>query len=98
MNQRLIAQSGTFVIPGILADSVETILATYGNPQDVFAKFILKTATLRDRAMLELYTMNVTYYSLFPASTALLDPWGMNRIQLGVQSEDFGSQSRVVTT
>ena len=76
MNQRLIAQSGTFVIPGILADSVETILATYGNPQDVLAKFILKTATIRDRAMLELYTMNMTYYSLFPGLDGLARSMG----------------------
>jgi len=71
MNQRLISQSGTFIIPSTLARPVEDIVSTYPRPKDVLVKFILKTRNIRERAMLELYTMNVTYYSLFPGLDGL---------------------------
>jgi hypothetical protein len=67
MNQRLIAQSGTFVIPGVLDRPVEAIVtAAYPNPKDTLVKFVLKTGKLRDHAMLELYNMNITNATLFP--------------------------------
>ena len=64
MNRRLIAQSGTFVVPGILDQSVDQILAAY--PGQPIVKFVLKTELLRTEAMLALYTMNVTNSTLFP--------------------------------
>lgn len=76
MNQRLIAQSGTFVIPATLEKSVEEILSSYRDPKNALVKFVLKSNALRDRAMLELYTMNVTYYSLFPGLDGLARSMG----------------------
>ncbi len=64
MNQRLIAQSGTFLVPGVLDRPIDAIVAEYEAPSVV--KFVLKTSLLRDEAMLALYTMNVTNATLFP--------------------------------
>lgn len=66
MNRRLIAQSGTFIVPGILDQPVEEILSGYPEPEKTVAKFVLKTRSLRDEAMLALYTMNITNATLFP--------------------------------
>jgi hypothetical protein len=76
MNQRLVAQSGTFVIPSTLAKPVDQILSDYPNPKEALVKFVLTTSKLRERAMLELYTMNVTYYSLFPGLDGLARSMG----------------------
>lgn len=66
MNKRLIAQSGTFIVPGVLDQSVDEILAGYPEPGHTVAKFVLKTDVLRSEAMLALYTMNLTNATLFP--------------------------------
>jgi hypothetical protein len=66
MNKRLIAQSGTFVVPGVLDRPVEEILSTYPRHEETVAKFVVKTEMLRNEAMLALYTMNVTNATLFP--------------------------------
>lgn len=66
MNRRLIAQSGTFVVPGVLDRPVDQILSRYPNPRRTVAKFILNTKRLRDEAMEALYTMNITNATLFP--------------------------------
>ncbi len=66
MNKRLIAQSGTFVVPGVLDQPVEEILTTYPEPSSPVAKFVLRTSALRTEAMLALYTMNLTNSTLFP--------------------------------
>lgn len=66
MNKRLIAQSGTFAVPGVLDKPVEEILSRYPEPEKIVTKFILKTHSIRDEAMLSLYTMNVTNATLFP--------------------------------
>ena len=66
MNKRLIAQSGTFVVPGVLNQPVEQILSGYPEPRRTVAKFVLKTDRLRGDAMLALYTMNITNATLFP--------------------------------
>ena len=66
MNKRLIAQSGTFVVPGVLDQPVEEILAAYPETQTAIVKFVLKTESLRDEAMLALYNMNLTNATLFP--------------------------------
>jgi hypothetical protein len=65
MNRRLIAQSGTFVVPGILDRPLEDILRTYPNPKNTLLKFILPL-DIRDRGMRELYKMNITQATLFP--------------------------------
>ena len=66
MNRRLIAQSGTFLVPGNLHKSIEEILKEYPNPSDTMIKFIVPADKLRDKGMRELYRMNITQATLFP--------------------------------
>ena len=67
MDRRLVAQSGLFVMPGVLDRSIGSILdgypATDGEP--LIVKYVLPIA-MRALAMNALYRMNVTYASLFP--------------------------------
>jgi hypothetical protein len=71
MNQRLIAQSGTFLVPGILHESIEEILMSYPNPKETVIKFILPADKIRDKGMRELYRMNITQATLFPGLDGL---------------------------
>ena len=64
MNQRLIAHSGTFAVPGRLDVTVDAIMLTIAPP--AIAKIILSSATMRREAMKALYQMNVTDATLFP--------------------------------
>jgi len=66
MNRRLIAQSGTFVLPGVLDKPMEEIARCYRNPADMMAKFILPAGRLRETGLRELYRMNITHATLFP--------------------------------
>jgi FRG domain len=66
MNKRLIAQSGTFIVPGVLDQPVEDIFAGYPEPGKTVVKFVLRTRVLRDEAMLAFYNMNLTDATLFP--------------------------------
>jgi hypothetical protein len=66
MNRRLIAQSGTFVVPGVLDQPIESILENYPNPKRTLIKFLLPVAQVRDIGMRELYRMNITQATLFP--------------------------------
>ena len=66
MNRRLIAQSGTFLVPGVLDRSIEDIIKTYPNPENTLVKFVLPAGKIRERGMRELYRMNVTQATLFP--------------------------------
>src|SRR5437867_4376656 len=66
MNRRLIAQSGTFLVPAILNKSIEEILKDYPNPKQTLIKFILPANRVREKGMRELYRMNVTQATLFP--------------------------------
>lgn len=61
MNQRVIAQSGTFVMPGILDKPIEEFV-----PENAIVKFTLVTEKLRKEAMAKLYLMNINNASLFP--------------------------------
>lgn len=74
MNQRLIAQSGTFIIPSTLTDPVEAILSQ-SNPK-ALVKYVLHTDKLRTVAMRKLYSMNITYYTLFPGLDGLARSMG----------------------
>jgi hypothetical protein len=65
MNQRLIAQSGTFIVPGVLDRPLESILETYPNPGNTLLKLILPME-IRNIGMRELYRMNITQATLFP--------------------------------
>ncbi len=64
MNSRLIAQSGTFAVPGVLDLPVEEILSDH-DQSNILAKIIL-TNSVREVAMRELYRMNITRATLFP--------------------------------
>jgi hypothetical protein len=66
MNRRLIAQSGTFLVPGVLHKSIEEILMNYPNPKETLIKFILPADKIREKGMRELYRMNITQATLFP--------------------------------
>ena len=64
MNRRLIAQSGTFAVPGLLDLPVEEILASQ-DQENIMAKIVLNNS-VREVAMRELYRMNITHATLFP--------------------------------
>jgi hypothetical protein len=66
MNRRLMAQSGTFLVPAVLDSSVEEILKAYPNPRNTLIKFILPADRVRQQGMNELYRMNITQATLFP--------------------------------
>jgi hypothetical protein len=69
MNKRLVAQSGTFAVPGRIDAPLESILADY--PDVPLVKWVLRTKELRRDAMRELYNMNLTNATLFPDLTGL---------------------------
>jgi hypothetical protein len=66
MNQRLIAQSGTFVVPGVIDEPVESIISAYPRPRQLLGKIVLRGRSLREEGMRALYQMNITHASLFP--------------------------------
>jgi hypothetical protein len=66
MNQRLIAQSGTFAIPGKIDEPLEDLLNDYSDPEKTIVKIELNTTSLRDEAMWDLYNSNITNATLFP--------------------------------
>jgi hypothetical protein len=66
MNRRLIAQSGTFALPGVLDIPINEILSRYPHPNETMVKFILPAKLIREDAMRELYRMNITWATLFP--------------------------------
>jgi hypothetical protein len=71
MDRRLVAQSGTFVIPGVLDRTIDEILGeSYAGREPVLKKFIL-TPQVRKEAMENLYRMNITYATLFPGLDGL---------------------------
>lgn len=65
MDRRLAAQSGLFVVPGVLDQSLDDILQGYGGTEELLHQFIL-SPQMRHEAMHALYRMNVTYATLFP--------------------------------
>lgn len=65
MDARLVAQSGLFVLPGILDRPLGEILRHYGGSDELLTMFLLAPA-MREDAMRSLYRMNVTYATLFP--------------------------------
>jgi hypothetical protein len=66
MDRRLTAQSGTFLLPGVLHMPVEEILARYPNSRELLVKIVLPAPGIRSTAMRALYRMNLTNATLFP--------------------------------
>jgi hypothetical protein len=66
MNRRLIAQSGTFVVPSMLHQPVEAIIDGYANSAELLIKIEIDVAAMREEAMRSLYGMNITNATLFP--------------------------------
>jgi hypothetical protein len=65
MNRRLIAHSGTFVIPGRIDMDVGELIRSQIHPQ-ALVKITFPVAELRREAIAALYSMNITYATLFP--------------------------------
>lgn len=65
MDRRLVAQSGTFVVPGVLDKPLDEIIGQYASGPALMRKFVLPSA-IRAEAMLSLYRMNITHATLFP--------------------------------
>jgi hypothetical protein len=65
MDRRLIAQSGVFVVPGRIHETLDQILQNYNAPQPLLKKIVVPR-TLREEVMHALYRMNITYSTLFP--------------------------------
>ncbi len=65
MDRRLVAQSGTFVVPGVLDKPLDAIIAQYASQAPLLRKFVLPPS-IRAEAMLSLYRMNITHATLFP--------------------------------
>jgi hypothetical protein len=70
MDDRLIAQSGTFVVPGVIDKPLQEILDGYDASEELLHKIVLP-ATVRVDAMKWLYRMNITNASLFPGLDGL---------------------------
>lgn len=68
MNQRIIAQSGTFVVPGILTKPLEGIFCDIveSSHAEWIKKFELDVDLVRPEGMAALYRMNVSNATLFP--------------------------------
>jgi hypothetical protein len=66
MNRRLIAQAGTFAVPGVLDKPMEEIVQRYPDPRNMIAKFILPAGKLRETGLRDLYRMQITNATLFP--------------------------------
>jgi hypothetical protein len=71
MPQRVVAQSGTFLISSHLGMTIEEILASYPGAGELLIKFVLNTSKLRADAMASLYSMNITQATLFPGLDGL---------------------------
>jgi len=71
MPQRVVAQSGTFLVTSHLGTTVDQILARYPGSGALLVKFVLRTAKLRAQAMASLYSMNITHATLFPGLDGL---------------------------
>jgi FRG domain len=65
LDRRLVAQSGLFVVPGVLDRSLDAILSEYESGEPMIVKYVLPQR-MRAQAMGALYRMNVTSNSLFP--------------------------------
>lgn len=66
LDRRLMAQSGTFVIPGVIDKPVEEIISTYDTTEVLLKKLVLPAQQIRTQGMQALYRANLTNATLFP--------------------------------
>jgi FRG domain len=71
MAQRVVAQSGTFLVSSHLGMTVEEVLARYPGSGPLLVQFVLRTSKVREEAMASLYSMNITQATLFPGLDGL---------------------------
>lgn len=71
MPQRVVAQSGTFLVSSHLGLTVEETLARYPGKGELLIQFVLNTSRMRAEAMAALYSMNITQATLFPGLDGL---------------------------
>jgi hypothetical protein len=71
MPQRVIAQSGTFLVSGHLGLKVEDIIESYPGQGELLVQFTFDAKQMRAEAMASLYTMNITQATLFPGLDGL---------------------------
>ena len=71
MPQRVVAQSGTFLVSSHLGMTVEEILARYPGEGELLVQFVLNSQKVRAEAMASLYSMNITQATLFPGLDGL---------------------------
>ena len=65
MDRRIVAQAGTFMLPGRIDVSVEELLNDYDHTKPLLAKIIIPQE-IRAEAMAALYRMNISHATLFP--------------------------------
>ncbi|MDO6594453.1 FRG domain-containing protein [Neptuniibacter sp. 1_MG-2023] len=65
MDRRIVAQAGTFIIPGKIDVSVAELLTNYDYNDIILAKIIIPNE-IRSEAMEALYRMNISHATLFP--------------------------------
>lgn len=65
MDRRIVAQAGTFMLPGKIDQSVESLLNGYEHYEPLITKLIIPS-NIRQEAMEALYRMNISHATLFP--------------------------------
>jgi hypothetical protein len=70
LNERLIAQSGTFAVPGTVRQPLNKILAKHAFPRDILTKIVLPQR-IRREAIEDLHHMNIMNATLFPGIDGL---------------------------
>ncbi len=76
MDRRLVAQSGTLVVPGMVDKPLDDILGHYADSGTLLKKIVLPIG-VREEAMKALYRMNITNATLFPDLDGLARSIGM---------------------
>lgn len=66
MNQRLIAQSGTFIVTKQVGTPIDILASNYEKPEEILIKFELPRKLVRNDGMRRLFMMNITNSTLFP--------------------------------
>ncbi len=66
MSRRLLAQSGTVVIPSRFDQSIVEIIEHNSKMSGALVKFELNTEKMRYETLSKLYNMNITNATLFP--------------------------------